>query len=83
MLCVVIPEVEDGDFSHFEGFGVQNQNPTVFERVECVAKFIRAIVYHRPIRKGQSAGRFVAGTYEFCYAFHSLEYCGILIFFED
>ena len=23
MLCVVIPEVEDGDFSHFEGFGVE------------------------------------------------------------
>ena len=56
MLCVVVPEVEDGDFSHLKGSALnvhssviespesvaQNQNPTVFERLECVAKFIRA-----------------------------------------
>ena len=30
----------------------------------------------------QSVGRFLAGTYESCYAFLPLEYCGILVFFE-
>ena len=33
-----------------------------------------------PIRKGQSVWRFVAGTYESCYALQPLEYTGILIF---
>ena len=51
-----------------------HQNPTVFKRLECVARFIRAspkpsdpadcpfligqLSNNRPIRKGQSAGRF-------------------------
>ena len=33
-------------------------------------------------KKRQSARRFVAGMYESCYAFQSLEYCEVLIFFE-
>ena len=116
MLCVVVPEVEDGDFSHLKGSALnvlsnvieerqgrnpcfervpaperffspknaslrfqtslhkgrktfdssrtfqskihpngpelvleENQNPTVFERLECVAKFIRA--RHKPSRR--------------------------------
>ena len=34
-------------------------------------------------QKGGISGTVLAGTYEVCYAFQSLEYCGILIFFED
>ena len=159
MLCVVVPEVEDGDFSYLKGFGVErslernrretreenrsstgaifpqkntslrfqtsqhkgrkifdssrtfqskihpngpelvleeNQNPTVFERLECVAKFIRASprASHEPsrrlplsdwtiVRQSSNQRGTVAGTYKFCYEFQSLEYCGILIFFED
>ena len=38
--------------------------------------------YTDRIKKRQSAGRSVAGTYESCYAFLPLERCGILIFFD-
>ena len=33
-----------------------------------------------PVKKRQSAGRFLAGTYESCYAFSPFKNCGILIF---
>ena len=74
----------------------ENQNPTVFERLEYIARSIRAshkqscwlplsdwmMLDRCSIREGQSAWRYVAGTYGSRHAFQSLEYCRILIFFE-
>ena len=42
----------------------------------------RLFVQQHPIKKRQSVGQFLAGTYESCYAFWPFKNCGVSIFFK-